>query len=136
MRARWEKSFERGREPFQTFSDLVALRNNIFHFKPPADADNSKPHKQSFSSVVTNPELGKSYFDVVEKMIRKLHELTDGKTEIPQFLDGIEYLTTKRIWIDLDVPLSFEGSGGLDVDANVIRALPDTDTTPKGDQPD
>ena len=131
------KTFERGREPFQKFSELMALRNNtIFHFNPTNPVDNSKPHKRFFSDLVTDIELGKSYFNVVEKMIRKLHELTDCKTEIPQFLDGIEYLTTKRIWIDLAVPIEFAGSGALNVDAEVMRALPGTDTTPKGDQTD
>jgi hypothetical protein len=130
------KTFELGAEPFQKFSELVKLRNNIFHFKPTAEVDNSKPHKRFFSDIVKDIELGKSYFNVVEKMIRKLHVLTDCKTEIPAFLSGSEYLNTTRIWIDLNVPVEFAGSGDLDVDADVIRALPDTDTTPGGDQPD
>jgi hypothetical protein len=62
-------------------------------------------------------ELGKSYFNVVEKMIRKLHELTDGKTEIPGFLGGNEYLTT--IWVDIAAPIEFTGSGTLESDSNL-----------------
>jgi hypothetical protein len=38
-------------------------------------------------------------------MIRKLHELTDGKTEIPEFLGGSEYLTT--IWLDIAAPIEW-----------------------------
>jgi hypothetical protein len=42
------------------------------------------------------------------KMIRKLHELTGGKTEVPAFLDGSEYLTT--IWRDFGISVEFGAS--------------------------
>jgi hypothetical protein len=129
-----KKTFERGAEPFQKFSELVSLRNTIFHFNPAASVDNGRPHKQFFSTLVKDIKLGKSYFDVVEKMIRKLHELTDGKTKIPQFPGGSEYLTT--IWIDLAAPIEFAGSGAMDVDATVILARRNTDNTLGDDQMD
>jgi hypothetical protein len=127
-----KRPFDRGAEPFQEFSELVSLRNTIFHFNPTRPVDNGRPHKQFFSILVKDIKRAKSYFDVVEKMIRKLHELTDCKTEIPEFLGGSEYLTT--IWQDLEVPIEFAGSGAVDVDATVIRARPDTDTTTGDDQ--
>jgi hypothetical protein len=127
------KTFARGAEPFQKFSELVRFRNTIFHFNPTGAVDNSKPHKQFFSSLMKDVELGKSYFNVVEKMIRKLHELTDGKTEIPGFLGGNEYLTT--IWVDIAAPIEFTGSGTLVTDGTVMRAQPDTDTTDLADSP-
>jgi hypothetical protein len=43
-------------------------------------------------------------------MIRKLHELTEGKTEIPHFLHGTEYLTT--IWSDIKVLIEIEAPQG------------------------
>jgi hypothetical protein len=105
-----QKTFERGAEPFQKFDELVRLRNTIFHFNPtePFDATGRKPHKRFFSDLVKDIEAGRSYFNVIEKMIRKLHELTDNKTEMPRFLAGNEYLTT--IWLDIRAPIEFTAS--------------------------
>jgi hypothetical protein len=41
-------------------------------------------------------------------MISKLHELTGGKTELPNFLSGSEYLTT--IWVDIRAAIEIETS--------------------------
>ena len=100
-----KKTFEPGAEPFQKFSELVALRNTIFHFNPTefVDVTASKPQKRFFSDLVKDTELAKAYFNVVENMIRKLHELSDSKTELPKFLAGDEYLTT--IWLDIKAPI-------------------------------
>jgi hypothetical protein len=102
-----KKTFNRGAEPFKKFSELVSLRNIIFHFNPTRSVDvtASKPQKQFFSNLVKNTELAKAYFNVVEDMIRKLHELSGGKTELPKFLAGDEYLTT--IWVDIKAPIEF-----------------------------
>jgi hypothetical protein len=123
------RTFDRGAEPFQKFSELMALRNTIFHFNPTKPVDNSKPHKQFFSNLVKDIELGKSYFNVVEKMIRELHELTDCKTEIPKFLGGSEYLTT--ILQDIAAPIEFAGSGALIANITVVPAQPGTDMPPR-----
>jgi hypothetical protein len=91
--------------PFQKFSELVTVRNAIFHFNPAnfdpnkAFAPQKKPRDRFFSDLVKDIELAKSYFGVIEKMISKLHELTGGKTELPKFLSGHEYITT--IWGDI-----------------------------------
>ena len=108
-----KKTFERGAEPFQKFSELVALRNTIFHFNPTdsVDVTASKPQKRFFSDLMKDTGLAKGYFNVVEKMIRKLHELSDSKTELPNFLAGDEYLTT--IWLDIKAPI--EITAGTDI---------------------
>jgi hypothetical protein len=109
---RSEKSFETGGQPFQKFSELVALRNAIFHFNPttPFDPHPKHPSKIFFSDLVKKVDIAKSCFNVVEEMIRKLHELTEGKTEIPHFLHGTEYLTT--IWSDIKVLIEIEAPQG------------------------
>jgi hypothetical protein len=91
-----DTTFETGAMPFQKFSELVTLRNTIFHFDPtqPFDPQPKTPSRRFFSELVKDIDLARSYFDVVEKMIRKLHELTGGKTELPAFLRGNEYLTS------------------------------------------
>ena len=67
-------------------------------------------------------DLAKSYFRV-EAMIRKLHELTGGKTELPNFLRGSEYLTT--IWTDMMVAIEqIDGAGALNATAEVLPMLP------------
>jgi hypothetical protein len=94
------KTFETGKTPFQNFSELVTIRNTIFHFNPSATVDwlNRRPNQRLFSDLVKDINLSKSYFQVVEEMITKLHQLTGGKTELPDFLHGSEYLTS--IWAD------------------------------------
>jgi hypothetical protein len=92
-------TFETGAMPFQKFSELVTLRNTIFHFNPtePFDPQPKTPSRRFFSELVKDIGLARSYFDVVEKMITKLHELTGGKTELPTFLRGDQYLTSLSI---------------------------------------
>jgi len=108
-----KKTFERGAEPFQKFSELVALRNTIFHFNPTESVDvaAAKPQKRFFSDLVKDTELAKAYFNVVEKMIKKLHELSDSKTEVPNFLAGNEYLTT--IWLDIKAPIELSAGSAI-----------------------
>jgi hypothetical protein len=86
--------------PFQKFSELVTLRNTIFHFNPAEHSFDSHPKipsRRFFSELVKDIDLARSYFDVVEKMITKLHELTGGKTELPAFLGGDQYLTSLSV---------------------------------------
>jgi hypothetical protein len=105
-----DKTFETGEMPFQKFSELVTLRNAIFHFNPTETVEphTKNPSRMFFSDLVKKVDLAKSYFHVVEEMIRKLHELTGGKTELPKFLSGSEYLTT--IWIDIRAPIELEAT--------------------------
>jgi hypothetical protein len=99
-----KKTFDRGAELFQTFSELVALRNSI-HFNPTESVDvtASRPQRRFFSDLVKDIALAKAYFNVIESMIKKLNELSDNKTELPKFLAGDEYVTT--IWLDIKAPI-------------------------------
>jgi hypothetical protein len=101
-----DKTFETGEMPFQKFSELVAIRNAIFHFNPTETFDSNprNPRQLFFSELVKRVDLAESYFRIVEAMITKLHELTAGKTELPNFLSGSEYLTSiwSDIWAGLD----------------------------------
>jgi hypothetical protein len=102
------KTFETGEMPFQKFSELVTVRNAIFHFNPTDtfDPHPKRPSQMFFSDLIKNVDLAKSYFDVVEAMIKKLHELTGGKTELPYFLSGSEYITS--FWTDITSPLDLD----------------------------
>lgn len=101
-------TFHKGKPPFQKFSKLTKLRDDLVHFKTPKKIDltDHKSSKQFFSYLVKDFELARCYFNVVEEMIRKLHELTDYKTEVPAFLSGTEYLTT--IWADASIEFGGE----------------------------
>jgi hypothetical protein len=89
------KTFDRGGAPFQQFAKLVKIRNAIVHFEPGRAFQrnpNPDPAKMFFGDLVKNVSLAQSCFRVIDEMIRKLHELTAGKTEMPKFLSGNEYL--------------------------------------------
>lgn len=93
------KSFSEHSPPFSDFGDLVELRNQrLVHFKPwkeerwlGRDYENA-----AFLDVATDVELAGRALSVVPAMIRELHRITNGRTEIPQYLDGVRFVA--NVW--------------------------------------
>ena len=95
------QTFDLGVSPYQTFSELIALRNDsLVHFKPGLPS----PGRQSFAALVKELERARRYFACIGDMIRALNRLTGGKTEVPEgFLNGDRYLAT--ITVDFPMPM-------------------------------
>ena len=88
-----------------TFNDLVRTRNQrLVHFRPTADVR----HELYFGDLVNDVARAERYFDCIGEMIRELHELTSGKTSLPPFLAGSEYLS--EIWIDATIPVESQAA--------------------------
>ncbi len=101
-------TFDKGKEPFQSFEVLAKIRNQrLVHFKPKKETrELGKEYKDEyFGDLLKNVSLAERYFKCANEMIRKLNELTNGKTDVPKFLDGSEYLST--IWADAELPYEF-----------------------------
>lgn len=108
-----DQTFDRGALPFQDFSRLIRLRNRrLVHFKPGEEmwVDGQGSPSTSFRDVVLDERLAARSFDSVRGMIHRLHELTDGQTELPNFLDGVRYL--KHVSVSLKVAAEHLGSDG------------------------
>lgn len=95
------ETFDTAIPPYQTFSELVKIRNNrLVHFKPRAESDTTdKPLTRTyFSDLVSDVSLAERYWWCVADLIRELHSLTSGKTELPNFLEGSRY--SSCVWAD------------------------------------
>lgn len=102
------ETFNKGSEPFQTFRDLIQTRNNrLVHFKPLQEGDlhGGQARGEYFSDLVGNVALAQKYVECIGKMIKKLAELTKGKTSEPHFLGASRYLST--IWVDMKIPIDW-----------------------------
>jgi hypothetical protein len=106
-------TFDPGATPFQTYNQLISLRDDLAHFKPRKDISggDGKPN-QIFSVVVKDIERAKTQFACIPSMIHKLNELTSGQTDVPAFLNGVRYLST--VSISATMTLEFRASGEMD----------------------
>jgi hypothetical protein len=97
------QTFNIGASPYQTFSELITLRNDVLvHFKPGSSPSSTK---QPFSALVKDLERAKRYHSCTGDMIRTLNKLTGGKTDVPAgFLNGARYLAT----ITVSIPTTVE----------------------------
>jgi hypothetical protein len=81
------QTFDTGASPYQTFSELITLRNNsLVHFKPgwPPSSATSQ-----FSTLVKDLDRARRYHSCIGDMIRTLNKLTGGMTDVPEgFLNG------------------------------------------------
>lgn len=93
------ETFNKGKQPYQTFRELISLRNHrLVHFKPAKETRISGENykKEYFGEVIGSLNMADKYVVCVAEMIRELSRLTNGKTVIPKFLDGEKYLSTIR----------------------------------------
>lgn len=98
-------TFCKGSEPFQTFNELVKSRNSrLVHFKPAQEKKrtNDSPKSAQWSDLVGNLGLAEKYVACVQAMIQELNRLTNGKTSLPEFLQGQKYI--HRVWKSSTVP--------------------------------
>ena len=137
IRAKWRmlplllggpETFDSGTMPYQAFHELVCLRNQVLvHFKPVAGAlqpaargrrglahktratDRGQQGRQPFSEIVKGRDKAKSYFECIAA-IRRLSELTAGRTDVPEFLNGARYLSTFLIDVTFSMGLEFDES--------------------------
>jgi len=102
-------SFDRGAQPFQTYDELVKVRNNhLFHLKPAASgAGASGGNVPRLPDITENPLLARRYVECVGDMIRELSRLTTGEVQVPDFLSGPP--ATRRVWASAATP--FESLG-------------------------
>lgn len=99
----FSKTFDKGKYPFQTFIDVIKTRNNrLVHFKPKKEIELSGQtvSQEYFGDLINNIELAMKYFQCITDMIKELNRLTGGKTDIPNFFNGVRYSST--IWINLE----------------------------------
>jgi hypothetical protein len=105
LRGKWSRlpgllgstgTFDEAVEPFRTFQDLVRTRNQrLVHFKPTEDLRRD-PY---FGDLVNDVSRAEAYVTCMGDMIRELNRLTSGKTSLPPFLTGSEYLSRiSRAW--------------------------------------
>jgi hypothetical protein len=115
VREKWKKlplllgqpqTFNIGASPYQTFSELITLRNDVLvHFKPGLSPSSTK---QPFSALVKDIERARRYHSCIGEMVRTLNKLTGGKTSVPGFLNGARYLAT----ITVDFPIASDVLAG------------------------
>jgi hypothetical protein len=103
------QTFDVGVSPYQTFSELITLRNNaLVHFKPVLPPGSAR---QPFSTLVKDLERATRYHACIGDMIRTLNKLTGGRTAVPEgFLNGERYLSTHTVSVDLSVSVEFLAS--------------------------
>lgn len=100
-----KETFEKGKDPYQTFHRLVSIRNQrLVHFKPNKERRLSEQEyaREYFGELVGSTDQADKYVRCVADMIRELNRLTLGKTTIPKFLDGEKYLST--VWASATIP--------------------------------
>jgi len=106
------QTFDRGKEPFQSFLELVRLRNRrLVHFKPHNEVhetDRVPHHSQYFGEVVKDSALAAKYMACIGDMILELSRLTGGTTDVPDFLKGARYLST--VSTEVAIPIGWQGS--------------------------
>jgi hypothetical protein len=98
-------TFTETSDPFRTFAHLVETRNNrLVHFHPTGEThvSSTTPDRRYFGDLVGDVELCRRYVGCIGEMIRELHRLTGGRTSVPAFLSGEEYLST--VWSSVTVP--------------------------------
>jgi hypothetical protein len=101
------QTFDLGSSPYQTFSELINLRNDILvHFKPGAPPSKKR---QPFAALVKDLERARRYHACIGDMIRTLTNLTGGKTDVPEgFLNRARYLATIRVAFPMPVEVLAE----------------------------
>jgi hypothetical protein len=98
-------TFDRSKEPYQTFKKLVTLRNQrLVHFKPSTEIQTTEKQysKRYFSDIIGDAKLAEKCVRCVEEMIHELNRLTNNATDIPKFLNGEKY--TSEVWSESAVP--------------------------------
>lgn len=106
-------TFEKGSEPFQTFHSVVQTRNQrLVHFKPHRETQETDQEckSQYFGDLLMDVAYAKSCVDCIAKMIHELNRLTDGATELPNFLKGSKYLSS--VWSNTTIPIEWQGPNG------------------------
>lgn len=99
-------TFEKGSEPFQTFQSIVRTRNQkLVHFKPHRETrETDKEYKsQYFGDLLMDVAYAKSCVDCIAKMIHELNSLTEGATEVPNFLNESKYFSS--VWANYTIPI-------------------------------
>jgi hypothetical protein len=91
-----KKTFDETKEPFLTFRDLIATRNNrLVHFKPSlerAREGSTSQFREGYTSLVGSTSTAERYFSNVAAMIKELSSLTGGNVGVPDFLTGPKYI--------------------------------------------
>lgn len=98
-------TFTEASDPFRTFTHLVETRNTrLVHFTPAGEThdSSSSPNCRYFGDLVADVDLCRRYVGCIGEMIRELHRLTGGRTSVPVFLSGQEYLST--VWSSVTIP--------------------------------
>lgn len=97
------ESFDRGKQPYQTFRTLVSVRNGLVHFKPAGQTrETGREYGRAyFGDVVEDVTTAGRYVECIAEMIRELNRLTNGKTDLPNFLKGDRYLS--EVWASFTV---------------------------------
>jgi hypothetical protein len=100
------QTFNERASPYETFSELITLRNKVLvHFKPGSPPSSAK---QQFSALVKDLDRAKRYRSCIGDLIRTLNKLTGGKTDVPAFLNGARYLA--RITVSIPGAVEFLAS--------------------------
>lgn len=99
-----EEGFREEEEPFRTFVHLVRTRNTrLVHFKPAGETHVTgvEPGRRYFGDLVSDVGLAEQYVECVRAMVTELNRLTRGRSGMPQFLEGEEYLST--VWASFTI---------------------------------
>lgn len=107
-----KKTFDKGSYPYQTFDEMIDLRNKLVHFKPTLPYKDVENPSQAFAVIVKDASKARLYFECIPQMIKQLNKLTLGRTEIPRtdFLEGARYIAS--IYVDVPMGLSTASSWG------------------------
>lgn len=111
------ETFKADAPPFQTFKELISVRNDRFiHFKPSKEnivkksgVPMKKPPKgEDFISLTCNVDKAERIFNCVRGMIVELNRLTKGKTKLPFFLEGKNYISSEPFCVSGSVVMTIE----------------------------
>jgi hypothetical protein len=92
-------TFDRHREPFATFSELVAFRNNrLVHFSALEETNANVKYsarEEQWAEKIGDVAFAERAFNCIKAMVAELHQISDGRTPRPS---DIEQEYTRLVW--------------------------------------
>lgn len=92
-------TFDRGSEPFQTFQEVLRVRNGrLVHYKPWRESTYfDKRDPDGFDALAHDVVFAERAVASIRGMIRELWRLTGRGNSLPPFLGDLQYVSLRRV---------------------------------------